>query len=197
MTAAVLSALHLLALGLGLPSVFLRGLALKGPLDPDGLRRLFRADSAWGAAAGLWVVTGVLRAFGGFEKGAAFYLASTLFWTKMALFLLILGLEAWPMWTLIGWRRALRRGQPVDPRHARTLHLVNHVQMALVIAMVFVASFMARGFGASGRASALDPVAGQQAAQGLAVDARRAGGLRDVPAVTAHQVAEVRLGEVP
>lgn len=145
--AAVVSALHVLALALGLPSVYFRGRALRGRLDADGLKRLFLADSVWGLAAGLWLVTGLLRAFGGLEKGTAFYLASTLFWTKMGLFALILGLEIWPMTTFIRWRIALRRSGRPDTSAARGLYLVNHVEMALVVLMVFVAAFMARGFG--------------------------------------------------
>jgi putative membrane protein len=147
MIAAIVAALHYLALALGLPSVFLRGRALKGPLDRDGLRRLFAADTAWGVAAGLWLVTGLLRAFGGLEKGSAFYLASRLFWLKLALFALVVGLEAWPMVTLIRWRRAVRGGGAPDTSLARTLFHLNHVELALVVVIVFVASFMARGFG--------------------------------------------------
>ena len=64
MLSAIVSSLHLLALGIGLPSVFLRGRALKGRLDREGLRRLFAADTVWGIAAALWLVTGLLRAFG-------------------------------------------------------------------------------------------------------------------------------------
>src|SRR5215467_14209361 len=97
MISALVSSLHLLALAIGLPAVFLRGRALKGRLDADGLRRLFAADSAWGLAALLWVATGLLRAFGGLEKGTEFYLRSPLFWTKMALFLVVLVLEVQPM----------------------------------------------------------------------------------------------------
>jgi putative membrane protein len=145
--AAVVSALHVLALALGLPAVFLRGRALKGRLDADGLRRLFAADSVWGLAALLWVATGLLRAFAGLEKGTAFYLASWLFWIKMALFVAIVALELWPMATFIRWRRALKQGVAPDISRARTFFILNHVQLALVVLMVFVASFMARGFG--------------------------------------------------
>ncbi|HET7343276.1 MAG TPA: DUF2214 family protein, partial [Methylomirabilota bacterium] len=63
MTSAIVSALHLYALALGLPAVFLRGRALRGRLDAAGLRRLFAADNVWGVAALLWLVTGLLRAF--------------------------------------------------------------------------------------------------------------------------------------
>ena len=147
MLAAIVSALHVLALALGLPGVFLRGRALKSRLDREGLRRLFAADAVWGIAASLWLVTGLLRAFGGLEKGTAFYLGSWLFIAKAALFVLIVVLEIWPMVTFLRWRAAVRRGGVPDTAAARALYQVNHVQMVLVVTMVFVAAFMARGFG--------------------------------------------------
>jgi len=146
--AAIVAAFHFLALGIGLPAIYLRGRALRGRLDTDGLRRLFAADNVWGVAAALWIVTGLLRAFAGLEKGTAFYLASWLFWVKLGLFVLILVLEIWPMVTFIGWRRQLRRGQTPDTSVARALYGTSHAEMALVIVIVFVATFMARGFGA-------------------------------------------------
>jgi putative membrane protein len=145
--AAIVSALHLLALAIGLPSVFLRGRALNGRLDREGLRRVFAADTVWGIAAALWLATGLLRAFGGLEKGTAFYLGSWLFLTKTGLFVLIVALEIRPMVTLLRWRATLRRGGVPDTSAARGLFHLNHVELALVVVMVFVASFMARGYG--------------------------------------------------
>ena len=147
MVAAIVSALHVLALAIGLPSVYLRGRALKAPLDAAGLKRLFTADGVWGIAAVVWIATGLLRAFGGLEKGTQFYVTSPLFWVKMTLFALILLLEIWPMATFIRWRMAVGRGGQPDTARARELYLVNHIEMALVVLMVFVASVMARGIG--------------------------------------------------
>jgi putative membrane protein len=147
MLSAVVSSLHLLALAIGLPAVFLRGRALKGRLDADGLRRVLAADNVWGIAAGLWVVTGLLRAFGGLEKGTEFYMHSPLFWVKMALFVLVLLLEIRPMITFIRWRRQLGRGATVDTSVAPALYTHNHIELAIVVVMVFVASLMARGVG--------------------------------------------------
>ena len=144
-SSAILASLHYLALAIGLPAVFLRGRALKGPLDDAGLRRLFTADSMWGVAAALWVATGLLRVFGGLEKGSAFYLQSRLFYLKMALFLAVVALEIWPMLTLMGWRQAQRRGARVDTSRATALFQVSHIQLALTVAIIFVASAMARG----------------------------------------------------
>src|SRR5688572_30355522 len=98
---AIFSALHLLALAIGLPSIYVRARALSGPLDSAGLGRLFAADTIWGLAALLWIGTGLMRAFGGLEKGTQFYVASPLFGLKMALLGAILLLELWPMLTLI------------------------------------------------------------------------------------------------
>lgn len=147
MASAMFSALHLLALAIGLPSVFLRGRALAGPLDEQGLKRLFAADTLWGLAAALWITTGLMRAFGGLEKGSAFYLSSPLFGVKMALLVAVLLLEIWPMVTFIRWRIARGRGLPPHKAPIGRLYLVNLLQMGIVVVMVFVAAFMARGFG--------------------------------------------------
>ena|SRR5262245_29727153 len=144
--AALVSSFHLFGLALGLPAVVLRGRALRGPLDDAGFRRLFAADTAWGIAAGLWLVTGLLRAFGGLEKGSAFYLGSRLFWTKMALFAAVVLLEIRPMMTFLRWRRLRRGRQRPDTTNAQSLYVLNHIEMALIVLIVFVASFMARGF---------------------------------------------------
>jgi putative membrane protein len=144
---AIVSAVHVLALALGLPAAFVRGRALKGPLGADGFARLFAADSLWGVAALLWLVTGLLRVFGGLEKGSQFYLTSRMFWVKMTLFAIVILLEIWPMMTFMRWRGLSRRGGRPDITHVRALYLINHIELALVVVIVFVASFMARGFG--------------------------------------------------
>jgi putative membrane protein len=143
----LLAAVHLLALGIGLGAVWARSRALRGSLDAAGLRRVFAADTWWGVSAGLWILTGLLRALAGYEKGAAYYLHNHLFLAKMGLLLLILALEIAPMIGLIRWRAVLAKGQPPDtssaPRFARTSTL----QAVLVVLMVIAATGMARGFG--------------------------------------------------
>ena len=145
-SSAIVAALHYLALAIGLPAVFLRGRALKGPLDDAGLRRLFAADSAWGVAAALWVATGSSGRSPG-SRRAPPSTSRARFYLKMALFLAIVALEIWPMLTFMRWRQARRRGARagVDPAQARALFKVNHIQLALALVMVFVASAMARG----------------------------------------------------
>ena len=143
----LLAWLHLLGLGIGLGAVWTRGRALRGPFDGAGLERIFAADTWWGIAAGLWIVTGLIRAFGPFEKGSDYYLHNHLFLSKMGLLAVILFLEIGPMVTLIRWRMQSRRGEPVDTRAAPGMSRVSHVQAVLVILMVAAAVGMARGVG--------------------------------------------------
>jgi putative membrane protein len=143
----LLASIHLLALGIGLGSVWARGQALRGTLDRDGLNRVFAADRWWAIAAGLWIGTGVWRLLGGFEKGTTYYLQSHLFMTKMALLLAILALEVWPMVALIRWRMTLKRGEAPDLAPAPRLATISTVQAVLVIGMLLCATAIARGLG--------------------------------------------------
>jgi putative membrane protein len=144
----IVAAIHLLALGLGLGAIWTRARALKGLPDLGNLRRAFYADTLWAVAAVLWITTGLARAFGGLEKGSAYYLNNNAFWLKIALLILILLLEIWPMITLIRWRVQASRGEAIDTRQANGFAVISFVQAGLVIAMVFVATAMARGIGA-------------------------------------------------
>jgi putative membrane protein len=138
---------HLLALGIGLGGVWCRGRALGGPLDQAGLRRVFQADAAWGIAAMLWVGTGLWRLLAGLEKSTGYYLQNHVFMAKMALFLLVVVLEVWPMMTLIRWRRRVAAGQQPDVHTAPALARISYLQAGLVVLIVFAATAMARGYG--------------------------------------------------
>lgn len=145
----VLAALHLLALGIGLGAVWARRRALLGALDAPGLRRVFCADAWWGASAGLWIGTGLLRAFAGFEKGAAYYVHNHVFLTKMGFLVAIILLEAGPMMGLIRWRREVAGGLAPDTRRASAYARTSLLQAVLVVLMVFLATGVARGIGAA------------------------------------------------
>ncbi len=143
----ILATLHLLALGIGLGAVWARGRTLRGPLDAENLRRLFRADSWWGIAALLWIATGLWRLLGATDKPTAYYLRNPAFHAKMGLLLVVLILELWPMLGLMRWRRSQARGESIDLAHARAYGTISFVQAGLVVLMVLAATAMARGIG--------------------------------------------------
>ena len=146
----VLSALHVLALAIGFGAVFARGRRLRDlrrqPSDAGVLARLLQADNAWGAAALLWIVTGLLRVFGRLEKTPEFYLRNGFFWVKMALFALVLVLEIYPMVTFMKWRIRKSRGtNPTAGASFDTLIRLNDAEAAVVLLIPFAAALMARG----------------------------------------------------
>ena len=141
---ALLSAVHVLTLALGLGAVFVRGRALARPLDEEAWQRLLAADNLWGIAAGLWIASGLGRVFfGGKEPG--FYWRNGFFWVKLALFAVVFALESMPMTTFIRVRSARRRRTPLPRFSIERYRRINSAEIVLVVAIVFVAAFMARG----------------------------------------------------
>lgn len=139
--------LHLLGLGIGLGAVWARARALRGPLDAAGLQRVFHADGWWGVAAVIWIGTGLVRVIGGLEKGMDYYLQSHVFWTKMALLLVVLVLEVRPAVTLVRWRARVAGGSLPDTAPAAGLARISDLQTVLVVLMALAAAAMARGIG--------------------------------------------------
>ncbi|MGF6558478.1 putative membrane protein [Pseudomonas sp. S30_BP2TU TE3576] len=141
-----LAAVHLLAVVLGLWAVLTRGTALRRLADGAGeVRSVLVADNIWGVSAVVLLISGGMRAFGGYEKGTDYYLHQPLFHLKMTLFVLILLLEIAPMVTLIKWRIALGRKVAVDTGRAKLFARISHVEALLVLLMVVAATGMARG----------------------------------------------------
>ena len=148
-----LAAMHLIALGIGLGAVWARANALSRPLDRAAMVRAFRADTWWGIAAALWIATGLWRLLGGTEKSTSYYMHNHVFFTKMSFLVIILLLEIGPMITLIRWRQIAERGTSAwnpNPAAARRIARISYIEAALVIAMVFAAVAMARGYGERG-----------------------------------------------
>jgi putative membrane protein len=142
----LLATLHLLALPFGLSAVWMRGRLLRGARNAADLSRAFVADNLWGLAAILWIATGLLRAFGGFEKGRSYYLHDRMFQVKMGLLVLILVLEVRPMVTLVRWRIRASRNAPIDTSPAAALAQISFFQAILVVLMVVAATAVARGY---------------------------------------------------
>lgn len=148
----LLAAIHLLAFGFALASVLARARALRR-LDASNsvqanavvLRDVFRADSLWGVTALFLLITGLMRAFGGFEKGASYYLHEPLFHLKMTALVLIVAIEISPMMALIRWRVAAGHGGAIDLGRARRFAWMSDLEAGLVMLMVVAASGMARG----------------------------------------------------
>jgi len=141
-----LAAIHLLAFALGFWAVLTRGTAFSRlATGVSEAKRVLLADNLWGIAALVLLVTGGMRAFGGFEKGTDYYMHQPLFHLKMTLFVLLLLIELAPMITLVKWRIALARGKAFDTTRAKLYARISHVEALLLVLMVIAATGMARG----------------------------------------------------
>ena len=143
----LLAALHLLAYGFALASILRRTWALRRATVPAALRSVFRADTRWGLSALVLLITGLMRVFGSYEKGADYYLHEPLFHVKMTLLVIILVLEVPSMLALMRWRAAVRKGVVPELRKARRYAHLSVIQTILLVLMVFAATGMARGIG--------------------------------------------------
>ena len=144
----LLAFLHLTALAIGAGGIWSRTVALRvETFDAPAIRRVLRADTFWGVAALLWLATGLLRVFGPYEKGTAYYAHHPLFMAKMATFLIIVALEIRPMLTFIRWRRQLATGEPIDTSTTPVLNRISFWQSHLLVLMILFATAVARGIG--------------------------------------------------
>jgi peptidoglycan LD-endopeptidase LytH len=147
-TRLILAWLHLLALAIGPAAVWARARALRQslrePHDAGAMRRALTADAWWGVAAVLWLATGLWRLLGHTEKTTSYYFTNPVFYAKMGMFFAIVAMEIWPMMTLMRWRAG--KAQP-NPRDVGRIEVISYAECALVIAVVFAAVTMARGYG--------------------------------------------------
>lgn len=139
-----IAALHFIALAIGGASIFSRAILLKRATNSSDLKPVFMADAMWGLAAGLWLVSGLLRAFGGYEKGSDYYLHNGWFHLKLTLFVIVVIMEIKPMMTLIKWRKAVKSGADIDYALADRLGKRSHIQFGIIMLIIVAASFMAR-----------------------------------------------------
>jgi putative membrane protein len=121
---------------------------LRNELTVASARSVLRMDMAYGIAATLLLVAGLLRVFYT-EKGAAYYFASGTFIAKLALFIIVALLSLYPTLKFMGWRKALReqRVPSFEAGTRRTVRIIVHAELTLILVIILLAPMMARGIG--------------------------------------------------
>lgn len=142
----VVAAFHLLALPVGVVFLLQRSFALRGA-QPDDVKKVLLWDNHYGVWAILWLGSGVWRAFGGLEKGSAYYLSNHVFWLKMTLLVVLLILEGYLATTFVRWRLARAKGKPIELARRPLLLRLHQIELGLILGMVVSAAFLARGVG--------------------------------------------------
>lgn len=121
---------------------------VRGEITLANARRLQRADLAFGIAAAVILIVGFLRLMY-FEKGAIYYMHSTPFIAKLALFVTIAVMSIYPTVTFLSWRKATREGRlpVVDEYRIHRIRSIIHWELAGIVVLVLCAAMAARGAG--------------------------------------------------
>jgi len=121
---------------------------IRGELTLTSARLLQRADIAFGVAAGVLLVVGLLRVFY-FEKGAGYYFSSGTFIAKLSLFVILGLFSIVPTIEFLSWRKATAQGgaPAVAPAKLASIRRIIHIELAGVVVIVLCAALMARGIG--------------------------------------------------
>jgi len=138
---------HLMAFTLSACLVY-EFIAYRKNMSFEELRRIQRADLAYGISAGLLLVVGLLRVFF-FEKGVNFYIHSPFFWVKMAAFAIVGLLSIDPTIRYIRWNKTLGQNQTPEINDAeyRRTRLLLWLEIIGIAVILFAAPLMARGIG--------------------------------------------------
>lgn len=117
-------------------------------LTVEEARRIQRVDLAYGISAGLLVAVGLLRVFF-FEKGSNYYFHNELYWIKMALFVAVGLLSAYPTIRFIKWNSTLQENHPPEVPDAeyKRIRLFLWLELVGIVLILFAAPMMARGIG--------------------------------------------------
>lgn len=175
MTSFLVAAIHLLSLVLGVTALVRRAAAIevvRTTRDEAQLGRVFFWDNVYGGVAVVWLGSGVYRAFGGLEKGAAYYLGNHVFWLKMLALVALLGAEAFIAVRLVRYRIEKSKKQPLDWKPLDGLSRLHRVEWALILVMVVSAVFMARGVGTVPKKKSLEAAPAAVSAEELRLGAK-------------------------
>lgn len=100
---------HYLGFMLAFAALTVEAFNLKKEMTLDEAKRVAFADAAYGIAATIILITGILRVIY-FGKGTDYYLNNPFFQAKMAVFILVSLFSLYPTFTFILWFKDLQKG---------------------------------------------------------------------------------------
>ena len=123
-------------------------IAFRQGMTIEELRRIQRADLAYGISAGLLLVVGLLRVFF-FEKGVNFYIHSPFFWVKMSAFLIVGLISIDPTIRYMRWNKSLSENNApeINESEYKRTRLILWLEVIGIAIILLAAPLMARGVG--------------------------------------------------
>ncbi|WP_343576985.1 DUF2214 family protein [Pseudomonas sp.] len=151
MAQAIAAYLHYLSIFILFALLVLEHRLFRLPLDLERARSLIVIDIAYGACAGVVLLTGAARVLW-FAKGADYYLHNSLFHAKVGLFVLVALLSILPTMTFLNWRNDLKAGRTpqVSARQCKLVTMTIRLELLALLILPLLATLMARGYGMIG-----------------------------------------------
>jgi putative membrane protein len=145
---AIMAFLHHLAAFTVVSCLVAEVVLFKPPLSVAQARRIQRTDSLFGISATVVLVVGLLRVIF-FEKGAGYYFHDAFFITKLVAFGAAGIISIYPTVLFLSWSTALKQGIAPDmpASQIRRARMCLMWELLAIVAILFCAPLMARGFG--------------------------------------------------
>jgi putative membrane protein len=109
-TSAITAYFHYLGFMVAFAALTIEIFNFKKEMTLDEAKRVAFADAAYGLAALVILVTGVLRVLY-FGKGTDYYLSNPFFYAKMGVFVIVGLVSLYPTFTFISWFKGLQNGE--------------------------------------------------------------------------------------
>lgn len=140
--------LHIIAIMVLMGSLISEHVILKPGMTRTQIKSLAAIDLIYGIAAGVVLISGLLRWFV-YGKGAAFYLSNPLFHTKLTLFVIMAILSIFPTIKFLKWRKEVNSGtEPdIDGKTVSRLLIFIRIELLIVVILPLLAVMIARGIG--------------------------------------------------
>jgi putative membrane protein len=144
----ILACLHHLAIFSLAGVIAAEVVLLSGAIDAADVRRLASVDAWYGLLAAAVILFGVSRVIWG-AKGYEYYLANHVFWTKMALFLILGLLSIRPTLVFFAWKKRLKTDPDFAPPIAEAARMRTYlwIEVGVFLCIPIAAAAMARGYG--------------------------------------------------
>ncbi len=117
-TSSIVAYLHYLGFMLAFAALTVEIFNLKTEITLDEAKRVAFADAAYGAAATMILITGILRVLY-FGKGTDYYLSNPFFYAKIGVFIIVSLLSLYPTYTFLTWIKNFQIGKPPTLENAQ------------------------------------------------------------------------------
>ena len=145
---ALLAWTHYVSIFLLVSSLMVEVFVFRQVLSGREMKILQRADTLYGIAALLVLITGFLRVYN-FGKGSEYYYSDFIFQTKLGLFIIIGLLSIYPTIAFLKWRKLpnAESGVALENKEFKKIRHFIILELILVLSIPLLAALMARGVG--------------------------------------------------